>query len=140
MFTFSFLLLFTGRGHVVSTPATAQDSTEFQELQSTIQSLQEEAEIQHRKYSDLLASLEEVKHHRAELEREKGEAVAENAELLQNYSRLQKSVSELQARVQEQEGKSMLKAQQDNEIQTLRKALAGMQNPGNYAGSSFLYR
>ncbi|KAA0718112.1 Thyroid receptor-interacting protein 11 [Triplophysa tibetana] len=111
----------SGRGHVVSTPA--QD-TKLQELQSTIQSLQEEAEIQHRKYSDLLASLEEVKHHRTKLEREKEEAAAENAELLQNYSRLQKSVSELQARVQEQEGKSMLKAQQDSEIQTLRKALA----------------
>lgn len=109
-------------------------------MESTIQSLQEEAEIQHRKYSDLLASLEEVKHHRTKLEREKEEAAAENAELLQNYSRLQKSVSELQARVQEQEGKSMLKAQQDSEIQTLRKALAGMQNTGNYEGSSFPYR
>ncbi|KAI7805846.1 thyroid receptor-interacting protein 11, partial [Triplophysa rosa] len=115
----------SGRGHVDSTPATAQDSTKLLELQSTIQSLQEEAEIQHRKYSDLLASLEEVKHHRTKLEREKEEAAAENAELLQNYSRLQKSVTELQARVQEQEGKSMLKAQQDSEIQTLRKALAG---------------
>lgn len=115
----------SGRGHVVSIPATAQDSTKLQEMQSTIQSLQEEAEIQHRKHGDLLASLEEAKSHRAQLEREKEEAAAENAELLQNYSRLQKSVSELQARVQEQEGKSMQKAQQDNEIQTLRKALAG---------------
>lgn len=132
-------LISTGRGHTVSTPASTQDSTKLQELQSTIQSLQEEAEIQHRKHSDLMASLEEAKHHRAQLEREKEEAAAENAELLQNYSRLQKSVSELQARVQEQEGKSMLKAQQDNEIQTLRKALAGMQNLGNCAGYSFLY-
>ncbi|XP_065152505.1 thyroid receptor-interacting protein 11 [Paramisgurnus dabryanus] len=114
-----------GRGQVVSTPATVQESTNLQELQSTIQSLQEEAELQQKKYSDLLASLEEANRHKADAEREKEEVAAENAELLQNYSRLQKSVSELQARVQEQEGKSMLKAQQDNEIQTLRKALAG---------------
>ncbi|XP_052007166.1 thyroid receptor-interacting protein 11 [Xyrauchen texanus] len=113
----------SGGANTVSTPTTMQDS-KLQELQSTIQSLQEEVKLQHKKYSDLLASLEKVEHHKAELEREKEDATTENAELLQNYSRLQKSVNELQARVQEQEGKSMLKAQQDNEIQTLRKALA----------------
>ena len=49
----------------------------------------------------------------------------ENAQLLQNYARLQASVVELQTRVQEQEGKNLHKAHLDNEIQGLRKALAG---------------
>uniref|UniRef100_A0A671QWI8 Thyroid receptor-interacting protein 11-like n=1 Tax=Sinocyclocheilus anshuiensis TaxID=1608454 RepID=A0A671QWI8_9TELE len=102
-----------------------------EELQSTIQSLQEEAELQCKQHSDLLASLEEAERQKAKLEREKEEATAENTELLQNYSRLQKSVNELQARVQEQEGKSMLKAQHDNEIQILKKALAGIENTTN---------
>ncbi|XP_016364090.1 thyroid receptor-interacting protein 11-like [Sinocyclocheilus rhinocerous] len=110
---------------VVQKSTTVQDSAKFQELQSTIQSLQEEAELQCKQHSDLLASLEEAEHQKAKLESEKEEATAENTELLQNYSRLQKSVNELQARVQEQEGKSMLKAQHDNEIQILKKALAG---------------
>ncbi|KAF4105936.1 thyroid receptor-interacting protein 11 [Onychostoma macrolepis] len=112
-------------GNVVQKSTTVQDSAKLQELQSTIQSLQEEAELQRKQHSDLLVSLEEAEHQKAKLEREKEEATAENTELLQNYSRLQKSVNELQARVQEQEGKSMLKAQHDNEIQTLKKALAG---------------
>ncbi|XP_067242636.1 thyroid receptor-interacting protein 11 isoform X2 [Chanodichthys erythropterus] len=111
-------------GNVVQKSTTVQDS-KLQELQSTIQSLQEEAELQRKEYRDLLARLEEAEHHKAKIEREKEEANAENAELLQNYSRLQKSVNELQDRVQEQEGKSMLKAQHDNEIQALKKALAG---------------
>uniref|UniRef100_A0A672P5E9 Thyroid receptor-interacting protein 11-like n=1 Tax=Sinocyclocheilus grahami TaxID=75366 RepID=A0A672P5E9_SINGR len=102
-----------------------------EELQSTIQSLQEEAELQCKQHSDLLASLEEAERQKAKLEREKEAATAENTELLQNYSRLQKSVNELQARVQEQEGKSMLKAQHDNEIQILKKALAGIENTTN---------
>uniref|UniRef100_A0A8C1K8S6 Thyroid hormone receptor interactor 11 n=1 Tax=Cyprinus carpio TaxID=7962 RepID=A0A8C1K8S6_CYPCA len=109
---------------VVQKSTTVQDSSKHQELQSTIQSLQEEAELQRKQHRDLLASFEEAEHQKAKLEREKEEATAENKELLQNYSRLQKSVNELQARVQEQEGKSMLKAQHDNEIQTLKKALA----------------
>lgn len=112
-------------GNVVQKSTTVQDSAKLQELQSTIQSLQEEAELQRKQHSDLLASFEEAERQKAKLEREKEEATAENTELLQNYSRLQKSVNELQARVQEQEGKSMLKAQHDNEIQTLKKALAG---------------
>ncbi|XP_050981409.1 thyroid receptor-interacting protein 11 [Labeo rohita] len=112
-------------GNVVQKSTTVQDSAKLQELQSTIQSLQEEAELQRKQHRDLLASLEEAEHQKAKLEKEKEEATAENAELLQNYSRLQKSVNELQARVQEQEGKSLLKAQHDNEIQTLKKALAG---------------
>uniref|UniRef100_A0A672P4S7 Thyroid receptor-interacting protein 11-like n=1 Tax=Sinocyclocheilus grahami TaxID=75366 RepID=A0A672P4S7_SINGR len=94
---------------VVQKSTTVQDSAKFQELQSTIQSLQEEAELQCKQHSDLLASLEEAERQKAKLEREKEAATAENTELLQNYSRLQKSVNELQARVQEQEGKSMLK-------------------------------
>lgn len=110
---------------------TVQDSAKLQELQSTIQSLQEEAELQHKQYRDLMVRLEEAEHHKAQIKQEKEVATAENAELLQNYSRLQKSVNELQDRVQEQEGKSMLKAQQDNEIQTLKKALAGIEKPRN---------
>ncbi|CAM4726205.1 unnamed protein product [Leuciscus chuanchicus] len=104
---------------------TVQDSAKLQELQSTIQSLQEDAELQHKQYRDLMVRLEEAEYHKAQIKQEKEEATAENTELLQNYSRLQKSVNELQDRVQEQEGKSMLKAQLDNEIQTLKKALAG---------------
>uniref|UniRef100_A0A8C0YFC5 Thyroid hormone receptor interactor 11 n=2 Tax=Cyprinus carpio TaxID=7962 RepID=A0A8C0YFC5_CYPCA len=107
------------------TMLTVQDSAKLQELHSTIQSLQEEAELHRKQHRDLLASLEEAEHQKTKLEREKEEATAENTELLQNYSRLQKSVNELQARVQEQEGKSVLKAQHDDEIQTLKKALAG---------------
>ncbi|XP_056108990.1 thyroid receptor-interacting protein 11 [Rhinichthys klamathensis goyatoka] len=110
-------------GSVVKS-TTVQDSAKLQELQSTIQSLQEEAELQHKQYRDLMVRLEEAEHHKAQIKQEKEEATTENTELLQNYSRLQKSVNELQDRVQEQEGKSMLKAQQDNEIQTLKKALA----------------
>uniref|UniRef100_A0A8C2IQ83 Thyroid hormone receptor interactor 11 n=1 Tax=Cyprinus carpio TaxID=7962 RepID=A0A8C2IQ83_CYPCA len=116
---------------VVQKSTTVQDSSKHQELQSTIQSLQEEAELQRKQHRDLLASFEEAEHQKAKLKREKEEATAENKELLQNYSRLQKSVNELQARVQEQEGKSMLKAQHDNEIQTLKKALAGIENTRN---------
>ena len=81
--------------------------------------------LQKAKHDELMAGLEEAGRLRAALEREKEEAKVENAELLQNYSRLQSSVSELQTRVQEQEGKAMFKAQQDGEIQALRKALAG---------------
>lgn len=112
-------------GNAVQKSSTMQDSIKLQELESTIRSLQEEAELQRKQHRELLATLEEVEHHKTKLEREKEEATAENAELLQNYSRLQKSVNELQGRVQEQEGKSMLKAQHDNEIQILKKALAG---------------
>uniref|UniRef100_A0AAR2KGS8 GRIP domain-containing protein n=1 Tax=Pygocentrus nattereri TaxID=42514 RepID=A0AAR2KGS8_PYGNA len=101
------------------------DSSRLEELQATIHSLLEEAGLHKAKHDELMASLEESEHLRAALQREKEEAKAENAELLQNYSRLQSSVSELQTRVQEQEGKAMFKAQQDNEIQALRKALAG---------------
>uniref|UniRef100_A0A671QWK8 Thyroid receptor-interacting protein 11-like n=1 Tax=Sinocyclocheilus anshuiensis TaxID=1608454 RepID=A0A671QWK8_9TELE len=118
---------------------SVQDSAKFQELQSTIQSLQEEAELQCKQHSDLLASLEEAERQKAKLEREKEEATAENTELLQNYSRLQKSVNELQARVQEQEGKSMLKAQHDNEIQILKKALAGIENTTNCVRSNHMF-
>uniref|UniRef100_A0A671QWK5 Thyroid receptor-interacting protein 11-like n=1 Tax=Sinocyclocheilus anshuiensis TaxID=1608454 RepID=A0A671QWK5_9TELE len=124
---------------VVQKSTTVQDSAKFQELQSTIQSLQEEAELQCKQHSDLLASLEEAERQKAKLEREKEEATAENTELLQNYSRLQKSVNELQARVQEQEGKSMLKAQHDNEIQILKKALAGIENTTNCVRSNHMF-
>uniref|UniRef100_A0A8C1K9R5 Thyroid hormone receptor interactor 11 n=1 Tax=Cyprinus carpio TaxID=7962 RepID=A0A8C1K9R5_CYPCA len=123
---------------VVQKSTTVQDSSKHQELQSTIQSLQEEAELQRKQHRDLLASFEEAEHQKAKLEREKEEATAENKELLQNYSRLQKSVNELQARVQEQEGKSMLKAQHDNEIQTLKKALRKISETAHTALSYLL--
>uniref|UniRef100_W5LPA0 Thyroid hormone receptor interactor 11 n=1 Tax=Astyanax mexicanus TaxID=7994 RepID=W5LPA0_ASTMX len=114
----------SGDGATVSMPAAPQDSSKLEELQATIHSLQEEARHQKIKHDELMASLEEAERLRAALEQEKEEAKAENAELLQNYSRLQSSVSELQTRVQEQEGKAMFKAQQDSEIQALKKALA----------------
>lgn len=95
------------------------------DLQNTVRSLQEEAEQQERTLRDLTSGLEEAGRKRAALLLEKDEAQAENAELLQNYTRLQTSVAELQTRVQEQEGKALHKAQFDNEIQGLRKALAG---------------
>lgn len=82
-------------------------------------------EHQDERVQELTASLEEAAQQRATLEQEREEARAENAELMSNYSRLQSSVAELQARVQEQEGKAMLKAQQDAEIQALKKALSG---------------
>ncbi|XP_026864042.2 thyroid receptor-interacting protein 11 isoform X2 [Electrophorus electricus] len=106
-----------------STPSVLH-SLKFDALQVTVHSLQEEAELQSKSNRELMASLEEAAHQKVELEREKEEAKAENAELLQNYSRLQNSVSELQTRVQEQEGKAILKAHQDSEIQALKKALA----------------
>ncbi|XP_066534716.1 thyroid receptor-interacting protein 11 isoform X2 [Hoplias malabaricus] len=113
----------SGGGGTFATASAPQDSSKIEELQATIHSLREEAEFQKTKHDEFMDRLEEAKHMKARLEREKEEAKAENAELLQNYSRLQSSVSELQTRVQEQEGKAMFKAQQDNEIQALRKAL-----------------
>lgn len=113
----------SGGGSTVATPAP-QDSSKLEESQATIHSLQEEMRHQKVKHDELIASLEEAGRLSAALEHEKEEVKAENAELLQNYSRLQNSVSELQTRVQEQEGKAMFKAQQDGEIQALRKALS----------------
>lgn len=112
-------------GATVATLSATQDSSQLKELQATICSLQEEAKNQKITHEELMASLEEAGHLRMTLEREKEEAKAENTELLQNLSRLQSSVSELQTRVQEQEGKAMFKAQQDSEIQSLRKTLTG---------------
>uniref|UniRef100_A0A4W5M3J3 Thyroid hormone receptor interactor 11 n=1 Tax=Hucho hucho TaxID=62062 RepID=A0A4W5M3J3_9TELE len=115
-----------------TSPATAnalQESSTLSDLQNTIQSLQEAAEEQEEKLKEqlkeLTANLEEAGRSRATLQQEKEEAQAESAELLQNYTRLQTSVTELQSRVQEQEGKARNKAQLDQEIQGLRKALAG---------------
>ncbi|KAI4905023.1 hypothetical protein NFI96_020183 [Prochilodus magdalenae] len=114
----------SGGGATVAAPSAPQDSSRLQELQATVHSLREELGLQKAKHDELMAGLEEAGRLRTALEREKEEAKVENAELLQNYSRLQSSVSELQTRVQEQEGKAMFKAQQDGEIQALRKALA----------------
>ncbi|XP_076841933.1 thyroid receptor-interacting protein 11 isoform X2 [Brachyhypopomus gauderio] len=111
-------------GAALTTLAAPLDPYKLEELQATVRSLQEQAELQSKERRELMASLEGAGRQIAELEREKEEAKAENAELLQNYSRLQSSVSELQTRVQEQEGKAILKAHQDSEIQALRRALA----------------
>ncbi|XP_035249905.1 thyroid receptor-interacting protein 11 [Anguilla anguilla] len=119
--------------------ASAGESSRIAELQSRIQAQQEEAELQDRKLRELTESLaalgreqaalrqekEEARAEYRELLQEKEEAQAENRELLQNYARLQSSVEELQTRVQEQEGKALHKAHLDNEIQALKKALAG---------------
>ncbi|TRY86805.1 hypothetical protein DNTS_020526 [Danionella cerebrum] len=113
-----------GGGSASQKSTTMQDPCKLQELQSTIQSLQDEADVQRKQHKDLLIRLEEEEHQKARFEKEKEEATAENAELLQNYSRLQKSVNELQARVLEQEEKSMMKSQHEIEIQVLKKALA----------------
>ncbi|XP_027022754.2 thyroid receptor-interacting protein 11 isoform X2 [Tachysurus fulvidraco] len=109
---------------VTISASPSPDSSKLEELQATIRSLREEAELQNAKCSDLTASLEQARRQGAELQREKEETMAENSELLQNYTRLQSSVSELQTRVQEQESKAMVKAQHDGEMLALRKALA----------------
>lgn len=122
------LRLFMLSGTTATLPTTAAasaDSSKLEELQVTIQSLREEAELQNTKCSELAASLEEARRQGVELQRETEEAKAENAELLQNYTRLQSSVSELQTRVHEQESKAMVKAQHESEIHALRKALMG---------------
>ncbi|KAG7466136.1 hypothetical protein MATL_G00161590 [Megalops atlanticus] len=107
-------------------PASAPlDSSRFTELQSKIQALQEEAELQDRKLRELTESLAAAGRKQAALQQEKELVQAENTELLQNYARLQSSVEELQTRVQEQEGKALHKAHLDNEIQMLKKALSG---------------
>ncbi|XP_060727570.1 thyroid receptor-interacting protein 11 [Tachysurus vachellii] len=113
----------SGAAVTLSTPASP-DSSKLEELQATIRSLREKAELQNTKCSDLTASLEQARRQGAELQREKEETMAENSELLQNYARLQSSVSELQTRVQEQESKAMVKAQHDGEMLALRKTLA----------------
>lgn len=106
-------------------PAVPLDSSKILDLQSTVRSLQEGAEQQEAELQELRDRLEEAGRIQATLQQEKEEGQAENAELLQNYTRLQTSVTELQTRVQEQEGKALHKAQLDQEIQGLRKALAG---------------
>ncbi|KAJ8411932.1 hypothetical protein AAFF_G00155700 [Aldrovandia affinis] len=108
-----------------SSSLSTHETSRAAELQSKIQAQQEEAELQHRKLQELMESLVGMGHKQAALQQEKEEVQAENSELLQNYSRLQSSVEELQTRVQEQEGKALHKAHLDNEIQTLKKALAG---------------
>lgn len=108
-----------------TTPTSTRDFSKHDELQATIHSLRKELELQSVKILELTANLDEAGHQTERLEREKEECKAENGELLQNYSRLQSSVNELQTRVQEQESKALLKTQQDNELQALRKALSG---------------
>ncbi|XP_062851781.1 thyroid receptor-interacting protein 11 [Trichomycterus rosablanca] len=114
----------SGSGSMPMTPASPQDSSKHEELQATIRSFRKELELQSAKTLELTANLDEACHQREELEREKEAFKVENGELLHNYSRLQSSVNELQTRVQEQESKALLKAQQDNELQALRKALS----------------
>ncbi|KAM4624900.1 thyroid receptor-interacting protein 11 [Polymixia lowei] len=111
-----------GGGQASPSPA---DSSTLLDLQKTIQSLQEAAELREKQLRELAGSQEEAGRKQASLQQEKDAAQEENAELLQNYTRLQASVTELQTRVMEQEGKALQKAQLDGEIQGLRKALAG---------------
>ncbi|XP_076013627.1 thyroid receptor-interacting protein 11 [Genypterus blacodes] len=103
--------------------ASLSDASKLLELEKSSQTLQDAAEQREQQLSELSASLEEARRKRDALQLEKDEAQEENAELLHNYTRLQASVAELQTRVQEQEGKSLQKAQQDHEIQALRKTL-----------------
>ncbi|KAL4656205.1 thyroid receptor-interacting protein 11-like [Arapaima gigas] len=102
-----------------------QESSKVTELQTKICVLQEEAAHQSKQLQELMDSLAVASQKQALLTQEKEEAQAENSQLLQNYARLQSSVEELQTRVREQEGKALHKAHMDNEIQTLKKALAG---------------
>uniref|UniRef100_A0A8C9REV0 Thyroid hormone receptor interactor 11 n=1 Tax=Scleropages formosus TaxID=113540 RepID=A0A8C9REV0_SCLFO len=108
--------------HVFS---SSQESLRVTELQTRIRTLQEDAEQQNKQVQNLIDSMAMASEKQALLQQEKEQAQAENAQLLQNYARLQSSVEELQTRVQEQEGKALHKAHLDNEIQTLKKALAG---------------
>uniref|UniRef100_A0A8D0CCX2 Thyroid hormone receptor interactor 11 n=1 Tax=Scleropages formosus TaxID=113540 RepID=A0A8D0CCX2_SCLFO len=111
---------------IQSTSGTAsQESLRVTELQTRIRTLQEDAEQQNKQVQNLIDSMAMASEKQALLQQEKEQAQAENAQLLQNYARLQSSVEELQTRVQEQEGKALHKAHLDNEIQTLKKALAG---------------
>lgn len=110
---------------ITGAPGTSPDSPKVAELQTKIGILQDEAAHQSRKLQELSDSLVEARGMQTLLQREKDEAQAENGQLMQNYARLQSSVEELQTRVQEQEGKTLHKAQLDNEIQMLKKALAG---------------
>ncbi|XP_029114207.1 thyroid receptor-interacting protein 11 [Scleropages formosus] len=103
----------------------SQESLRVTELQTRIRTLQEDAEQQNKQVQNLIDSMAMASEKQALLQQEKEQAQAENAQLLQNYARLQSSVEELQTRVQEQEGKALHKAHLDNEIQTLKKALAG---------------
>uniref|UniRef100_A0A8C9RCH5 Thyroid hormone receptor interactor 11 n=1 Tax=Scleropages formosus TaxID=113540 RepID=A0A8C9RCH5_SCLFO len=114
---------------IQSTSGTAsQESLRVTELQTRIRTLQEDAEQQNKQVQNLIDSMAMASEKQALLQQEKEQAQAENAQLLQNYARLQSSVEELQTRVQEQEGKALHKAHLDNEIQTLKKALAGKSN------------
>ncbi|KAM6960712.1 thyroid receptor-interacting protein 11 [Aplochiton taeniatus] len=112
-----------GGGGAVQTSSPA-DSSKLLGLESTIQSLQEEAGLWDEQVRELTSSLQEAEKREGALQLQKDDAQAENAELLQNYTRLQTSVTELQTRVQEQEGKALHKVQQDCEIQGLKKTLA----------------
>ncbi|XP_062253174.1 thyroid receptor-interacting protein 11 [Platichthys flesus] len=103
--------------------SSSSDTSKLPELQKTIQSLQEAAEQREKHLAELSASLEEAQGKQASLQLEKDEVQEENAGLLENYTRLQASVTELQTRVQEQEGKTLQKAQLDQEIQVLKQNL-----------------
>uniref|UniRef100_A0A3B4ACH9 GRIP domain-containing protein n=1 Tax=Periophthalmus magnuspinnatus TaxID=409849 RepID=A0A3B4ACH9_9GOBI len=102
------------------------DSSKLLDLQKTITSLQDTSAQRELEVSELRASLEEAQKNQTTLQTERKELQEENTGLLQNYTRLQASVSELQTRVQEQEGRSLQKAQLEQEIQGLRKNLAGV--------------
>ncbi|KAK1893842.1 Thyroid receptor-interacting protein 11 [Dissostichus eleginoides] len=107
----------------VSPASSPSDASKMSDLQQTVVALQEAADQREEQLQEKSAGLEEAQRKQASLQQEKDEAQEENTELLQNYTRLQTSVTELQTRVLEQEGKSLQKAQLEQEIQALRDKL-----------------
>ncbi|XP_077416124.1 thyroid receptor-interacting protein 11 [Vanacampus margaritifer] len=110
-----------------SPPSSPSNPSTELEPQTTASALRQAAEEREARLSELSANLEEAERVRTSLQSEKDDAQEENAALLQNYARLQASVEELQERVREQEGKTVQKAQLEQEIQVLRDNLAGAQ-------------
>ncbi|KAL3049643.1 hypothetical protein OYC64_008990 [Pagothenia borchgrevinki] len=107
----------------VSPASSPSDASKMSDLQQTVVALQEVSDQREEQLQEKSAGLEEAQRKQASLQQEKDEAQEENTELLQNYTRLQTSVTELQTRVLEQEGKSLQKAQLEQEIQALRDKL-----------------
>ncbi|KAJ4918067.1 hypothetical protein JOQ06_010015, partial [Pogonophryne albipinna] len=107
----------------VSPASSPSDASKMSDLQQTVVALQEAADQREEQLQETSAGLEEAQRKQASLLQEKDEAQEENTELLQNYTRLQTSVTELQTRVLEQEGKSLQKAQLEQDIQALRDKL-----------------
>ncbi|KAK5886851.1 hypothetical protein CesoFtcFv8_017845 [Champsocephalus esox] len=107
----------------VSPASSPSDASKMADLQQAVVALQEAADQREEQLQETSAGLEEAQRKQASLLQEKDEAQEENTELLQNYTRLQTSVTELQTRVLEQEGKSLQKAQLEQDTQALRDKL-----------------